>query len=788
MHRTLSTIAASACLLLLVSAREGAAASPGTVWTDTGVTFRVWAPQVDSVAVIGDFNSWQDFSQHQLAPRGDGVWTLHLDGVREGERYQFLFDGELRRRDPYARRVSPDQTHSVLLDPDGYDWDGDRSLTVEPRDLVLYELHIGSFHDPNERDGRPGTFEDAIRRLDHLEELGVNGVCVLPVHEFNGSQSWGYNPCDLFAVEQAYGGPEGFKDFVKACHERGIAVHLDIVHNHYGPENVDLLDWNGTGKGLWFYTDPGRDMTPWGPRVNFDEPMVRNYIRDNAVMWMEEYHVDGFRWDSTRNIRAYDEGRSPIPEGAAMLEEINRTLRARFPGRLSIAEDSLDIGNFHGSWDYDFHHSVMPQIAAETDADRDIHALASAIGSVPTMWRVIYTDNHDEAGKINGQVRIASDIDPEDPDSDKARRLSGLASLITLTAPGIPLLFMGNEFQESGTWHDDRPLNWGKRTRHRGLLRLHRDLIRLRRNLDGVSPGLQGRGVDIAGRDDEAGTMTYWRWRRDRPADRAVVAINLSGEEQTPVVRFPSSGTWRLRLDSNWARYDGEDRLGREKTVDLPNGVTKGRMRLAPYSGAIFTLRDRPAAGRPGPDRSARDERDERDEKLTMYMSVNLAGTFNDWDPAAWPMRLVSDYVWERHVEFDGEGDVEFKIAANGAWSINWGGAGGAATAPFSRDLTRGGGNVKMAGPLRGVYTVRFDEQSFRVSVTPAAAGTEPARAEREPGLRTWTKRDGQTVRARFVKISGDRWVILETQHGSLIRTLLEELTAADRRYVRRVR
>jgi 1,4-alpha-glucan branching enzyme len=158
--------------------------------------------------------------------------------------------------------------------------------------------------------------------------------------------------------------------------------------------------------------------------------MVRRFVKDNALMWLGEYRVDGFRWDSTVNIRAYDMGNKPLPAGQQMLDEVNAAIRDAFPRRLSIAEDSLNIGTFDGSWDYDFHHSVMGELKAKDDADRRISSIGNTIASRPEMRRVIYVDNHDEAGKLNGQSRIANDAAPSDPSGDLARRISGLGRAV----------------------------------------------------------------------------------------------------------------------------------------------------------------------------------------------------------------------------------------------------------------------------------------------------------------------------------------------------------------------
>ena len=762
----------------------------GVTFEQGATTYRVWAPNAQSVAVIGDFNGWRARQSDYLErdPR-TGVWSVTIRGSRPRGAYQFLINDELRRRDPYGRMVSEDGTQSVFYDPDAFRW-----ADVEPpryalNELIIYEMHIGTFHDPRPNSGMPATFDDAIRRLDYLVELGVNTLCILPVHEFQGSQSWGYNPSDLFAVEQAYGGPDGFKRFVQACHQRGLAVHVDIVHNHYGPQNLDLLQFDGTGQrdrgGIYFFDGAGIDMTPWGPRVRFDQPMVRRFIRDNAIMWLKEYRVDGFRWDSTINIRAYNDGRYPIPEGAQMLVDINREIEERFPGRWSIAEDSLGIGNFHGSWDYDFHHQVMPSLSARTDIERNMRQISAALTRVPRMWRVIYVDNHDEAGKLNEERRIASDIDPADPGGDYARRLSGLGAVLTFTAPGIPLLFMGNEFQEYGTWHDDTPLDWSKTRRHAGTLALHRDLIALRRNSEGHSVGLKGRQIRVPAVDDDRKTIVYWRGHESHPADQVVVAMNFSGREEDLVIPFPSGGTWTLRMNTDWSTYGGE-RQHEARPFTLTSG-TRAQTRMAPYSARIFSMVDRPGEVRTREVASEPASAPRATGPFSIWRTINLAGTFNEWSPTAWPFEHVADHVWEGKFFFDNIVDPKFKITANDYDAIWWGRPAGrvAAEESMHTPLRRLGPDFAARGTWNGLYLFRFNEREKTLEIERIGDDPLPEKPD-EPVIeyRTWTDAQGATTSARLITVDGSM-LQLEREDGRLIQVPVQAVSRADQNYVR---
>ena len=752
---------------------------------DGVTTFRVWAPNASSVAVIGDFNNWKAMAgDHLVKDDATGIWSLTMKRSRPKGGYQYLINGTLARRDPYARAVTPDGRNGLFYDPAAFNWSGDRAPAQTLEDMIIYEMHIGAFFDPKPQDGMPATFADAAKKLDYLVQLGVTTLCLLPVHEFNGHHSWGYNPSDPFAVEQAYGGPDQLKVFVRACHARGLTVHLDIVHNHYGPRNLSLLQFDGPGNalngGIYFYEGEGKGMTPWGPRPRFEDPMVRRYVQDNTMMWLDEYRVDGFRWDSTINIRAYNFGAEAIPAGAQMLEEINRAIGAEFPGRWSIAEDSLDIGNFHASWDYDFHHQVMPVVSARTDDERDMRLIANAIGRSGGMKRVVYVDNHDEAGKINGMQRIASDIDPANPGSERARVWSGLGAVLTFTAPGIPLLFMGNEFQEYGTFHDDVPLDWGKTTRHAGLLALHRDLIALRRNSGGVTPGLKGWEVKVPAIDHDAKTIVYWRSAAEAPGDVVVVAMNLASEPRSVVIPFPSAGPWVMRLNTDSAAYGGAARAEAAKPFTLDAASAKAKTTLAPASARIFSLVQRPSAASA---KTAETSPVVVPDKppFSMYAAMHVRSDANAWSKTAWPMTLVADGVWEGRFRLDAATGPAFAVSANEDGVIFWG-------ARFSDsvlrqgepvELKRLGGNLAAPGAWEGTYRFRFNEETLMLEVERVEDVPEPVVAPAEE-FRVWTDVRGKTVEARLVRVE-NHIVVLEKRDGQEINIPIERLRESDR-------
>ena len=214
-------------------------------------------------------------------------------------------------------------------------------------DLVIYEMRIGTFNDAP--GGRPGDLGSAIARLPHLVELGVNAVQIMPLAEFPGAHSWGYNPADIFAIETDYGGDRGLKAFIKAAHMHGLAVIVDVVYNHLGPSDLDLwrLDgWHQDGKGgVYFYND-GRSHTPWGDtRPDYGRGEVRQFLRDNALFWLDQFRAE-LRWDMTLYIRTvhgnpHDPGQS-LADGWSLMQWINREIDDHFPWKISIAEDLQD--------------------------------------------------------------------------------------------------------------------------------------------------------------------------------------------------------------------------------------------------------------------------------------------------------------------------------------------------------------------------------------------------------------------------------------------------------------
>lgn len=600
----------------------------GAIPHESGVAFRVWAPHSDAVYVTGSFNEWSP-DAHPMAKEEGGYWYADIPSAAIGHEYRYrLVSGDkvLLRIDPYARQVTSSVGNSVVHDPH-FDWEGDNFHIPPANELVIYEMHLGTFHE--DHDAQTDKFTEAVQKLDHLQRLGVNAIEVMPLAQFAGKLSWGYNPSCVFAVETNYGGPAAFKRFVKSVHQAGLAVILDVVYNHFGPTDLDLWQFDGWSEngqgGIYFYND-WRAETPWGAtRPDYGRKEVRQFIRDNALMWLEEYHVDGLRLDMTlymHNVRASDDPGGDLPDGWGIIQWINREVHERFPDRITIAEDlqnddrltkPVDQGGagFTAQWAARFVHPVRAAVITPNDDQRSLDSVREAIDgryNGDPFQRVIYSESHDEVA--NGKARVASEIDPKNPDSWFAQKRTTLAAALVLTSPGIPMLFQGQEFLEDGWFQDSVPLDWHKSQEFSGLVRMYRDLVHLRLNRFGTTRGLTGSGLNTFHQNQADNVLAYHRWHQGGPSDDVVVVVNLSHQaHENYKLGFPSAGTWHLRLNSDSNIYSRgfsnqacsdvvavAEQSAEPKTVNAAprDGFpTSGTVNIGPYSVLIFS-QDKP--------------------------------------------------------------------------------------------------------------------------------------------------------------------------------------------------
>jgi len=407
--------------------------------------FRVWAPRARRVDVVAA-------GERRPMTGAPGGWW-EAPGAEPGVRYGFSLGGAELRPDPRSSS-QPDGVLglSEVVDHDAYRWN-DSGWSGRPlAGSVIYELHVGTFT-------REGTFEAAIEKLPHLVDLGVTSVEIMPVAEFGGDRGWGYDGAALYAPHHAYGGPDGLKRLVDACHQAGLAVLLDVVYNHLGPVGNFLAEFGP------YFTE--RYRTPWGAAMNFDgrgSDEVRRFVVDNALMWVRDYHLDGLRLDAVHAIL----DQSPLH----VLEQLAAEVHAARPAALLIAESDAndprlvrpsDAGGYglDGVWSDDWHHSVHALVTGERlgyYADfGSVEQLAKALrqawvydgvysqnrgrtrgrsaAGVPSQRFVIATQNHDQVGNRAAGDRLAAGLE-------------GAAALL-LTSQFTLLLFQGQEWAAS---------------------------------------------------------------------------------------------------------------------------------------------------------------------------------------------------------------------------------------------------------------------------------------------------------------------------------------------------
>jgi 1,4-alpha-glucan branching enzyme len=583
----------------------------GSIPYSGGVTFRVWAPNATSVYVPGEFNSWST----SATPLGmeltngvfDGVWSADVSGVVTGQQYKYYINysgGSVWKHDPQSRWVtspgSADGANDIIYDPTAFNWNGDSLTPPALNDLVIYELHMGTFP----AGSSPSRFVAATNKLDYLKSLGVSAVEVMPIAEFgNSGSSWGYDPAQIFAVDNSqYGGPDAFKTFVQASHLRGLAVLLDVVHNHYGTGDLDMWNFDGfTGTGLqggiyFWETNSSLQITPWGDtRPNFSSPQVAGFISNNIAMWLNECHVDGFRWDAASAILNANDG-SYIQAGGSLLNSANAFTHTNFTGKISIAEDVYNAFGFDSAWDTSYPYYVTPVLTNTVDANRDMLVIANAVqynvryGGNAGSRRVAFLESHDVVGDLNSGVRLAKAIDPVTPNSYRARKLSTLGAAVTLTAPGVPMIFQGQEMLESASFDSGLAVDWTKTNTYHYIVQFYRDLIGVRRDLKGYTPGLEGDQCSVYMVDNVNKVVAFHRWKSAAPNEDVVVIANFGGGTlNNYALNFPYAGNWYVHLNSDATTY-GSDYGNIGSSLVTASGTTPAaNLTVGPYSALILS-------------------------------------------------------------------------------------------------------------------------------------------------------------------------------------------------------
>jgi len=557
-----------------------------------GVSFRVWAPNATAVTIAGDFNSWNN-SVDPLAPDMSvtNYWSIFLPDAIAGDAYKFYVNNSLWKPDPWSRSQG-DSDNSIVKDPT-YAW----SAFSRPgfSDLIVYELHVGTFNG--------GTFGDVAEKARYLQQLGVNAVELMPPAEFNGARSWGYNPVGVYAPEAAYGGYEECRQMIDTLHQYGISVIIDVVYNHV--EGGILWKWDGWGLGshqctidgetaehggIFYYSWEGtpaeRWYTPWGKnRPSYLRTEVTNYITENALFWLKEMNCDGLRWDSTYYMRLID-GTTTIPETQPFLRAMNARMDAGEPSAIMIAEDRANQANitdksgsgfgYDSQWNDYFVDKVREEMIKTSDASRNMDNLKNSILYVDhnrPIANVKFTESHDD--DANGSQRLNSEIDNPAGTSYYAKKRSTLGAAIALTSPGIPMLFMGQEFLMSGYFSDEIALDWSRVNTYGGIQRLYRDMNYLRRDLYGVSAGLKGNNVNVYYVNDTDKIMAYHRYQNGGEGDDVIIIVNNSGTAKYNYsVGMPRDGVWYCLCDSDWRVYDaGYGNIGKQEVTAAGGGL-----------------------------------------------------------------------------------------------------------------------------------------------------------------------------------------------------------------------
>jgi maltooligosyltrehalose trehalohydrolase len=527
--------------------------------------FTVWAPflnKVDLKIVL------PEKLVLPLKKEEKGYWKGVVEGVFPGALYLYCLDSKRDRPDP-ASQFQPEGVHgpSQIIDHGSFKWEDREWRGISLSEMIMYELHIGTFTPE-------GTFDAIIPRIDNLRDLGINTIELMPVAQFPGDRNWGYDGAYPFSVQTSYGGPEGLKRLVNACHKKGLSVILDVVYNHLGPEGNYLWDFGP------YFTD--KYKTPWGQAINFDDSYsneVRNFFIENALHWFKNYHIDALRLDAIHGI--YDFSAKPfLQELSERVEEFSTREGKKY---FLIAESDLnDVGvirpkelggyGIDAQWCDDFHHSIHTLLIRENqgyyiDFGKTEHLIKSfKEGCVysgqyseyrkrnhgnsskerPAEQFIVFSQNHDQVGNRMLGERLSRLV------SFEALKL---AAGTVFFSPYIPLLFMGEEYGEDSPflyfvshsdadlieavkkgrkeefkafkWQGDLPdpqsietflrskITWEKRYegKHKVLLDFYKKLVKLRRDIPALS-NLDKECLDVCGLGEKK-ILFMRRWKDD---------------------------------------------------------------------------------------------------------------------------------------------------------------------------------------------------------------------------------------------------------------------------------
>jgi 1,4-alpha-glucan branching enzyme len=535
----------------------------------SAIEFKLFAPYNKGAVLIGSFSNWQELPMQKGK---DGYFRILID-LADGT-YQYKFrvqskswffetDQWVDVTDPYATNIdgnSSEENSIVRIKAgerivDTYVWQHDDKPLPPDHALVIYELHVADFSG-GEDDPKPrGQYKHVIEKLDYLCDLGINAIELMPVKEYPGSYSWGYNPRHFFATETSYGTTDELKRLIDECHARGIRVLMDGIYNHSEASSpLTQIDHD-----YWYHHEPRDPDNNWGPEFNYehyDEALetypARRFIGDCVRFWVSQYHIDGIRYDAARQIANYDFMHWIVQEakqtaGAKPFYNIAEHI----PETTSIT--NVD-GPMDGCWHDSFYHCVLEHICGDTfDLERLKDVLdAKRQGFLGATNVVNYLTNHDH-NHVMAELGDRGILD------EAAFRRRKLGAVLVMTAMGVPLLWMGEEFGEyKYNTQDQAKIDWTllNGEQNRSLFDYYKGLIALRKN----NPALHTENVEFFHENPDAHVLAYTRWNDE--GSRVVVVANFSDNFLAgyTVPNFPTNGTWH-EWTGNYDVEAGEGQL-----------------------------------------------------------------------------------------------------------------------------------------------------------------------------------------------------------------------------------